>query len=361
MWQACLKAVYSLLPVNNPKPTQQYRALREQIEGILSEGRIHSRRTSEWAKVEAYWHIGDSLQTHFRGQPRAEYGQQIVSNLSKDIGLSMSLLWDILLLRRSLPILYASRQLGWTHVRAVLRLPNQEQRYYYLRAADRAGWTTRQLREAIKAEEYGHHTTRPQAVPLDEDPHQGQPLHPRFGKLYTYKMVHGGNPASDELFLDLGFSITCQASLLGLEEAQPDQIITVSQTATARTFTVCPPRTRRYTYVAWVQRVIDGDTLIAVVDLGFGHQTRPLRFRSRGIDCPELSTLAGRNAKVFVQEALSQVGFIVLTTHATDAYGRYLADIRYLPGQPDPEVVRRRGRYLNGQLLDHHMARRYAR
>ena len=110
-----------------------------------------------------------------------------------------------------------------------------------------------------------------------------------------------------------------------------------------------------------MQRVIDGDTLIAIVDLGLDHQTRPQRFRLRGIDCPELGTQAGRNAKAFTQNALGQVGFIVLTTHRTDNYGRYLADVRYLPDQPEPEIVRQRGRYLNGELLDRRLAKRYVR
>ena len=122
-----------------------------------------------------------------------------------------------------------------------------------------------------------------------------------------------------------------------------------------------PPRTRRYTYLAWVHRVVDGDTLIAVVDLGLGLRTGPRRLRLRGIDCPELTTLAGRTARTFVQKALAPVGFVVLTTHRTDAYGRYLVDVRYLPGESDPEVVRRRGVYLNRQLLDERLARRYQR
>ena len=109
----------------NAIPPPQYPLLRDHIEGILTEGKVHSRRTGEWAKVEAYWHVGDALTGHFRDHPRAEYGQQTVRNLSQDLNLSESLLWDILLFRRSLPILYSSRELGWTHVRAVLRLPGQ--------------------------------------------------------------------------------------------------------------------------------------------------------------------------------------------------------------------------------------------
>ena len=344
------------------RPDRQYHALREQIEGILSEGKIDTRQASEWSRVETYWHIGDALQTHLRGNPRAEYGQQIVLNLSKDIGLAESTLGEILLFRRSLPIPSTSRKLGWSHIREVLRAPSQDQRLYYLRAADQGRWSVRHLRQAIRADAYGQAADQPWAVPPDQDPHQGQPLRARFGELHTYKMVPGGDPASDELYLDLGFAVTCQASLVGLKGAEPDQLVTISHGGgCARTFTVRPARTRRYTYVAWVERIIDGDTLIAVVDLGLGHQTRPQRFRLRGIDCPELGTLAGRAARTFVQEALAQVGFVVLTTHRTDAYGRYLADVRYLPGEPDPEVVRRRGRYLNRELLDRHLARRYVR
>lgn len=89
----------------------------------------------------------------------------------------------------------------------------------------------------------------------------------------------------------------------------------------------------------------------------FGHETRPPRLRLRGIDCPELATRAGRNARAFVEECLSRVGFV--STHRTDTYGRYLADLRYRPGEVDPNVVARRGSYLNRELLDRHLARRY--
>ena len=271
------------MPMTEARADSEYHALREQIEGILSEGKIHTRQASEWGKVETYWHIGDALQTHFRGHPRAEHGQQIVHNLSKDMDLGATTLWEILHFRRALPVLYTCKQIGWSHIRAVLRVPTQDQRLHYLRAADGGSWSVRQLKEAIRADAYGQATCQPLAVPPDEDPHQGQPLRARFGEFHTYKVVGGGDPASDELYLDLGFSVTCQAGLVGLIDASLDQLVTVSQAGDARTFAPRPPRTRRYTYVAWVQRIIDGDTLIAVVDLGLGHQTRPLRFRFRGI------------------------------------------------------------------------------
>ena len=346
-------------------PMPQYHALREQIEGIMSEGKLHTRQAGEWGKVETYWHIGDALQTHFRGHPRAEYGQQVVRNLSKDIGLGPVVLWEILHFRRALPILSTYKELGWSHMREVLRAPSQDQRLFYLKAAEGGAWTVRQLREAIRADAYGQHTDQPFAVSPDEDPCQGRPLRAGFGDLYTYSVVPGGNPASPELELDLGFHVTSTLGTLGrqdLHDLQPGALVTSTRTPDgSHTFTRRPPRTRRYTYLAWVHRVVDGDTLIAVVDLGLGLRTGPRRLRLRGIDCPELTTLAGRTARTFVQKALAPVEFIVLTTHRTDAYGRYLVDVRYLPGESDPEVVRRRGAYLNRQLLDERLARRYQR
>ena len=178
--------------------------------------------------------------------------------------------------------------MGWSHIREVLPAPTQDQRLYYLRAAEDDAWSVRQLRQAVRADAYGRHTDQPWAVPPDEDPQQGQPLRARFGELYTYGIVSAGDPASAGLELDLGFHLTCALDALGLPDAEglkAGAVVTATREPDGRyTFTPRPPRTRRYTYVPWVHRVIDGDSLIAVVDLGFGLHTRPRRLRLRGID-----------------------------------------------------------------------------
>ena len=53
-----------------------------------------------------------------------------------------------------------------------------------------------------------------------------------------------------------------------------------------------------------VQPVVDGDTLVVTVDLGFGVEVDQT-LRLRGIDAPELSRQAGGRAREFVCEALS--------------------------------------------------------
>ena len=347
----------------NDRENTQYLTLREQIKGILSEGDVHSRQAGEWNKVQSYWYVGDALISHLDGQPRADYGQEIVLKLSKHLQLSDSLLWEILRFRRSLTILPTYGELKWSHFKAVLYLPNRDQRAFYLRAANRARWSVPLLREAIRADLYGETINQPLAVPLDEDPHRpGRELRPRFGQFHVYRTIPSGNPASDEIYLDLGFHAAEPLETGSLAKPAHGLLVTPARDRRSRsvTFDVLPPKTRRHTYVAWVHRVVDGDTLIGVADLGLRRrQSWPMRLRLRGIDTPELNTLAGRNAREFVVGALSAVDFVVISSFKTDTYGRFLVDVRYLPGEDDPDAVRDQGIYLNRQLLNEHLAVRY--
>lgn len=83
---------------------------------------------------------------------------------------------------------------------------------------------------------------------------------------------------------------------------------------------------QEYTYNAWVTRVIDGDTVDLVLDLGF-HVKVDIRTRLRGINAPETSTEAGRIARQALRELLSIGRKVVTTTYKdpTDKYGRWVA------------------------------------
>jgi micrococcal nuclease len=85
-----------------------------------------------------------------------------------------------------------------------------------------------------------------------------------------------------------------------------------------------------YIYKAELVRVVDGDTVDLIIDLGFDTQ-RKERFRLYGIDAPEMNTLAGKAAKAWLWEVLQPleaiyVQTIQLETKAKrDKYGRFLA------------------------------------
>ncbi|MDA0745632.1 MAG: thermonuclease family protein [bacterium] len=107
-------------------------------------------------------------------------------------------------------------------------------------------------------------------------------------------------------------------------------------------------------------RAFSGATGVVDLDFGFRIRTRH-KLRLRGIDTPELPGPLARKAKKFVQRALAQVSFIVLTTTKVDKYDRYLSDVFYLPGEMDPETVVRCRRFLNRELVEAGLAKRVRR
>jgi micrococcal nuclease len=88
-----------------------------------------------------------------------------------------------------------------------------------------------------------------------------------------------------------------------------------------------------YTYNAVVERVIDGDTIDALIDLGF-NTWKKIRIRLYGIDAWESRTrdpeekvkgLAAKNRLIELLEANDNKFTIV--SHGTGKYGRCLGEI----------------------------------
>jgi endonuclease YncB( thermonuclease family) len=116
------------------------------------------------------------------------------------------------------------------------------------------------------------------------------------------------------------------------------------------------PMGERFFYKAIIQRVVDGDTLLAIVDLGF-QVLKEQRFRLAGIDTPERGTPKGDRALELVQRELASVEFVMLNTDKIDLYGRYVAHVFYAPGENDKRRIVAEGGYLNQKLVDVGLAR----
>jgi len=92
-----------------------------------------------------------------------------------------------------------------------------------------------------------------------------------------------------------------------------------------------------FEYRCKVVRVIDGDTVVVDIDLGFGIEMRNQTIRLRGVDTPEVRTrddiekMYGNIAKDYVEHMLlSQEetdGYVVLKSYShSGKYGRTLGD-----------------------------------
>ena len=81
-----------------------------------------------------------------------------------------------------------------------------------------------------------------------------------------------------------------------------------------------------YTYNATVLRVIDGDTVVIRVDVGF-RMFAEMSMRLAFINAPEINTEAGKRAKSVLEQFLINLPVVVKTYKPIDKYGRYLGTI----------------------------------
>lgn len=96
---------------------------------------------------------------------------------------------------------------------------------------------------------------------------------------------------------------------------------------------------RQYPVVS-VAKVIDGDTVDLLVDLGF-HVQALLRFRLRGVNCPERGAPGGSEATAFAGRWLIEGGpLTVWSWRSPGAYGRW-----------EGRIVRADGTDLNRALV----------
>lgn len=110
-----------------------------------------------------------------------------------------------------------------------------------------------------------------------------------------------------------------------------------------------------YQYKAKVERVVDGDTIDLIIDLGFKITTHQ-RIRLAEINTPEIFSVKkdspeyekGMAAKLFVEKRLADNNneVIVETTKVTGKFGRYIGTIRLADNEES----------LNKELVDNGLA-----
>lgn len=106
-----------------------------------------------------YWNIGKTIRKEVLKERRAEYGKQVIQELSSKLTESFGNGWGEKHLNHCLrsaetfsekEILYAvSRQLSWTHIRTLMYMEDCIQREFYMEICIQERWSTRLLQERI--------------------------------------------------------------------------------------------------------------------------------------------------------------------------------------------------------------------
>ena len=144
--------IFALIPQSFAAPEvttydQLVRAIRETK--ALSQARVEAAVEQE--KVREAWETGKLINEHIlQHKQRADYGEQEIIKLARDLGASETELRYMLQFARTYPIRPSTDELPWGHYRELLSLNDEKERAEVAAEALRQRWTHRELREEIR-------------------------------------------------------------------------------------------------------------------------------------------------------------------------------------------------------------------
>lgn len=319
----------------------------------------HLYQESRQALVKAYWQIGRRIvEVEQKGTIKATYGDELIPRLSTELTQKLGAGFSVSNLKRFRqfylmnPKGAPAHQLTWAHHVELLPVRDKHKRLMFEKRAKEQALDRNHLRafirqETIRASVQENLSRRHSEIDLGPT----ELLKPVRGSLYTYRLrldpiLQSAEPA---LRVDLGFS--CYKALNTQKFNQGDIVESpVSDTKASDTYALTKSSQNEknlFTFKAYIERVVDGDTLVVQVDLGFSLWTRQY-LRLRGIDCPELDTPEGKKAIKFVERELETAPYVIISSTRSDKYDRYLADVFYTKNGNEL--------FLNNGLLEERLA-----
>ena len=313
----------------------------------ISEIYEHARITL----IQSYWSIGkiivDVEQKH---SSKAPYGKNVIERLSADLtkkygsGFSVTNLKDMRRFYLVNPIGRPVAQLEWSKHLVLIPVKDDKVRRKLEKRALDENLTRDQLKKIVK--EYRRKSF--------ESGWQDNNLSCTRGSLFNYSLVDKKKTPypKGKVIVDCGFNVWRSIAVENPKEFDEAGIFrSVKRKGAYSLEKAGNDRNMLYSYRCIIEEVIDGDTLWAVIDLGFDTSIRQ-KLRLRGIDAPEPHTEEGKKAKGYVERRLKKRPNVVIKTYKSDKYDRYLTDIFYLPEEIDSYRLAREGIFLNQELLD---------
>ena len=147
------------------KHLTQYHAVITEIKSIISSGQEAAYSASNKAMLFTYWNIGKRIvEQELRGGERAEYGSGLISalaeELTKEFGKNYSKrnLHYYIKFYQYFPdeqiVNACVHNLNWTHIRSLLRVSDENARYWYMKEAVDENWSSRTLDRNISTQYY---------------------------------------------------------------------------------------------------------------------------------------------------------------------------------------------------------------
>jgi endonuclease YncB( thermonuclease family) len=320
---------------------KNYQKLLLQIQRTIKQTEQNIVTTVNHEKVVMSWEIGKIIDQHLLENSEKSYGKKLFLQLEKDTAVKQKVLYQMHSFYKTYPTLpKAKKDLSWSHYRNLIAVKNDEKRQYLEQLTIENNLGTDQLQRQIsKANARKRNYASSKKVTK---------ISCQRGQLFTYKIVTLPNSAAT--FVDCGFSIFSEikTSLKGDDSV-------VASTKKGEAFLLKKSAIKRqklHTYKAFLDKVVDGDTLHVTLDLGFKIRHKEI-LRLAKINAPEAKTLEGKKSFEGLKEILKEVPFLIVKTNKTDIYGRFVADV-FLgeKGEKNEQKIAEEGVYLNQHLLD---------
>lgn len=328
--------------------TNEYQKICNEIQKQITQTTQNIFNSITRQKVEMAWNIGKIVDKSLRNKDEKTYGKTLIKKLEGDVKISETALYKMRSFYKAYPKLPKDDvKLNWSHYRVLSGVKEASERKALEYLARENLWDSDRLQKEV---------TRRKTLPAGEETlikkSTTKKIQPNRGRIYAYQIVEIAGAKSK--FVDCGFKIFREAQERLPKDAK---VVLVSQKNQKYSYKKSSVTTKQlYLYKACLKRVVDGDTIHANIDLGFGiwHE-EILRFAK--INAAENSTTAGKQATVELNKIFATVDFFVVKSIKTDIYNRYVTDI-FLPRgkETDLQKICDDGIYLNQLLLDRGLA-----
>lgn len=300
-------------------------------------------------KVLMAWNIGKLINEYLLTNNRDEdYGQNLIKKLSDDTKINWSVLYKMRVFHQSYPNLeQIDESLSWSHYRILSGVRNENDRKKLKNLTIKQGWSSLNLEHEIRKIK--------KAKPKQIKKKIIEKISPVRGRLFTYPLIN--LPHSNHTYIDYGFKIfkniqtNFESGKTVKSLKNPDGSYFFEE--------VILNRKKMNIYKAYLERVVDGDTIRVNLDLGFGILHHEI-LRLKAINAAEKSTSEGKKSKETLENILKNTAFLVVKTIQVDIFGRYVADVFFdekKRSDIDPQIVADSGIYLNQLLLDKGVAK----
>lgn len=353
--------------------SSDYKKILQQIQQSIAQTQNDIVNTATRKKVEMAWQIGKVIHQNLEKNNESEYGKKLIEQLAQDTLISKTVLYKMRNFYKAYPkIPNDDNALNWSHYRILIGVKKADEREYLENLTKENAWNEELLQQEVaktKIAQIRENKTRKTAAAKKMIPKKK--ITPLRGKLFTYqvKQIVG----SQKYFLDCGFGVFREIKETLAHALRKDgQIVSVSKSVDVGVYSIRKSAIRPqqlHAYKAFVEKVVDGDTVRVNLDLGFGIFHREI-LRLAKINASEMASEEGKKCAQVLTDILKDVPFLIIRTIKTDIYGRYVADV-FLPQfegskktklivEPNVQRVADKGIYLNQMLLDLELVQIYS-